>query len=419
MALAASIGAYRRLQLKPKRGSPCGRPRRQYARHVDAHPAPSCARPLSLPRASRWAPFTAACGADKPARKVKVDVGQIAGARFAIANPPGDWNHRLLLVVHGYRPESAPLVADLNPDRASNKALLEEGWMVATTSFRRNGLVIADAIADLDALRKFIAEDYGDPERILLEGESLGGLIVTLMAERETGPYDGAVVFDATLYAKEANGQVGLSLLPRIPLLFVATEREAAQSKGYLTALVARPPPVVPAGPLPHLARGPRQHQPARAALRAARAERMDRARARTPFPAPRTRRGISTQRSSRTPGRRRRCRTRGGAALTPGSPRSTRSTATSSSRPRPGTLRTPGIPPMTYCTVRASGRAYRTLYGRTYTDVKKGEWVAFPDADGRTVLSRVLADAAGTASLRVGDPVSLDPVEPGGAPSP
>ena len=46
---------------------------------------------------------------------------------------------------------------------------------------------------------------------------------------------------------------------------------------------------------------------------------------------------------------------------------------------------------------------------------MKTGEWVAFPDADGRTVLSRVLADAAGTANLKVGDPVSLDPVEPGG----
>jgi hypothetical protein len=73
----------------------------------------------------------------------------------------------------------------------------------------------------------------------------------------------------------------------------------------------------------------------------------------------------------------------------------------------------------MTYCTVRAGDRAYRALYGRTYTDVKKGEWVAFPDADGRTVLSRVLADAAGTAVLKVGDTVSLDPVEPGGAPLP
>jgi hypothetical protein len=49
-------------------------------------------------------------------------------------------------------------------------------------------------------------------------------------------------VFDATLYVKEASMQVGLSLLPRIPLLFLSTQRETAETKSYLTALVrARP----------------------------------------------------------------------------------------------------------------------------------------------------------------------------------
>jgi alpha-beta hydrolase superfamily lysophospholipase len=76
--------------------------------------------------------------------------------------------------------------------------------MVATTSYRRNGLIVGDAIADLDALRAYIARAYGEPERVILEGESMGGLIVTIMAERDKGPYDGAVVFDATLYIKEA-----------------------------------------------------------------------------------------------------------------------------------------------------------------------------------------------------------------------
>jgi alpha-beta hydrolase superfamily lysophospholipase len=60
--------------------------------------------------------------------------------------------------------------------------------MVATTSYRRNGLVVADAIADLDALRAYIAQAYGEPERVILEGESMGGLIVTIMAERDPGP---------------------------------------------------------------------------------------------------------------------------------------------------------------------------------------------------------------------------------------
>src|ERR1019366_4849466 len=87
------------------------------------------------------------------AAPVKVDVGQITGAQFAIANPPGDWNRDLLLIAHGFRPDSAPMIADLHPERASLRALLDEGWIVATTSYRKNGLVVADALADLDALR--------------------------------------------------------------------------------------------------------------------------------------------------------------------------------------------------------------------------------------------------------------------------
>ena len=39
---------------------------------------------------------------------IKVDYGEIRGARFAIANPPGDWNRRVLLIAHGYRPERRP-----------------------------------------------------------------------------------------------------------------------------------------------------------------------------------------------------------------------------------------------------------------------------------------------------------------------
>src|SRR5580692_9286741 len=183
--------------------------------------------------------------ADAPAEPVRIDVGRIAGANYAIALPPVQWNHRVLLLAHGYRPDAAPLIADLHPERASLKAALDAGWIVASTSYRRNGLVVADAIADLDALRAYIAATYGPPERVILEGESMGGLIVTIMAERDPGLYDGAVVFDATLYVKEASMQVGLSLLPRIPLIFLSTQRETAETKSYLTALVARPAPVI------------------------------------------------------------------------------------------------------------------------------------------------------------------------------
>ncbi len=359
-------------------------------------------------------------GADpaRAAADIKVDVGVIKGARFAIANPPGPWNRYVLLLAHGYRPETAPLVADLHPERASVLAFLESGWIVATTSYRRNGLVVADAIADLDALRGYIATAYGEPDRVLLSGDSLGGLIVTIMAERDAGPYQGAVAFDATLYAKESNSVVGLSLLPRIPLLFVATEREVKQSQGYLTALVSRPPPVVqPALFLISREGHTNINQPERLAALAALNAWVEHGPGALP-----------------PPGENRRFYD----ATVPPDPGPSTAAAHPDKRgfdtrvaevdgvygnllleAQAGDFAAAGIAPMTFFTLGAGGRATRTLYGRTYTDVKDGEWVAFPDADGRTVLSRDFADAAGTLHLKAGDPVSVSVLDPHPAASP
>jgi pimeloyl-ACP methyl ester carboxylesterase len=319
------------------------------------------------------------------------------------------------MIAHGYRPESAPLVADLHPERLSNRVLLDEGWMVATTSFRRNGVVIGDAIADLDALRKFIADAYGEPERVILEGESLGGLIVTIMAERDKGPYDGAVVYDATLYAKEPNGQVGLSLLPRIPLLFVATLREAKESRGYLISLVARPPPVIPPA-LFLISREGHDNINQAEHLEALRALNAWIERGPEALPKPADQAPYFDATVAPDPGPSTAAPHAGGHGF---DTRVAEVDAVYGNVLLEAVARDfadAGIPPMTYCSVRAGGSTYRTLYGRTYSDVRNGEWVAFPDADGRTVLSRVLADGAGTAGLKVGDTVSLDAVEPGGA---
>jgi pimeloyl-ACP methyl ester carboxylesterase len=380
------------------------------------HRIPSCAPALALLLAALAVGTLPAEGT--PPAPIKVDEGQINGAAFAVANPSAPWNHNLLLIAHGYRPDSAPLIADLHPERASNGILLEEGWMVATTSYRRNGLIVGDAIADLDALRAFIVDKYGDLDRVILEGESMGGLIVTIMAERDKGPYQGAVVFDAALYVKETDMKVGMSLLPRIPLLFVATEREVKAPKLYLTALTSRPDPVVQ--PVLFLIKreghtniNQAEHLAAFRALNAW----IDRGRDALPQPAENEPYFDAT------------------VPLDPGP---------STALPHPdhrgfdcrvaevdavygnvlldaqaSDFQSAGIAPMTFFQLRAGGKLYRALYGRTYSDVKTGEWILFPDADGRTVLSRSFADAAATAGLKPGAVVSLDLLDPKAPPLP
>ncbi len=140
--------------------------------------------------------------------------GTIEGAHYAIAHDQGlKWNKKLLLIAHGYRPENAPLIADLFPDQSAYATLITEGWIVAKTSYRRNGIIIADAIRDLDNLFQHISEEFGPPVRTIIEGDSMGGTIATLLMERDDHQYHGAVAVGAALDLKESEeGSVWRSL---------------------------------------------------------------------------------------------------------------------------------------------------------------------------------------------------------------
>lgn len=194
---------------------------------------------LLAPCAAVFAASLPGAGVSAKTAPTILEQGELGGARFTVARA-AQWNRRLLLLAHGARPESAPLLADLSPESFACKTLLDEGWIVAKTSFRRNGIILADAIADLDALRAHIVDQYGTPDRVLLEGESMGGLIVTLMAEREpevlttvSRAYDGAVAIGAALEVREPNTTVGLTLQPRIPLVFLTNQSELEGPRLY------------------------------------------------------------------------------------------------------------------------------------------------------------------------------------------
>ena len=283
--------------------------------------------------------------------------------------------------------------------------------MIATTSYRRNGMIIADAIADLDALRAFIADTYAEPRRVILEGESMGGEIVTMMAERDAGPYQGALAFDATLYANEPNSGTGLSLQPRIPLLFVATYHEFKQANGYLTALLTRPPPLVQPALFTISREGHTNiNQPEHLAARRALIEWVEHGR--QTLPGPVDNRPYFDATIPINPGP-------SVATMHPDNHGFDTWVAEVDAiygnvllQAQDADFDAAGIQSMTYFDFSANGKVYRTLYGRTYTDARRGEWVAFPDADGRTVLAKNGGDGAATAGFRVGDPVSLSAVE-------
>ncbi len=334
--------------------------------------------------------------------------GEIGGAKFKIAVPL-QWNRGVLLLAHGLRSEDRPLVADLAPDHLAYKTLIEEGWIVAKTSYRRNGLIVGDAIADLDALREHIVERFGPPDRVLLEGESMGGLIVTLIAEREPGDrprYHGAVAIGAALQIREPNTSAGLSLQPRLPLIFLTNQTELEGPRNYVSADLPRELRV-----RPQLFRVSRDghvnvNQAERlVALRALNAW-LDRGPSTLPNPKSGAPFPDVTQPAAPVPSK---------VAMDPDARGFTARVIEVSAiygnlfiDAQPADFATAGIERMTWFELIAGERTFRVLHGRDFGSVKRGEWVVFPNADGFYWLARNFADAAAGAQLKVGDRVRI-----------
>lgn len=345
--------------------------------------------------------------------EITLETGELDGARYTLARP-ARWNGGLLLLAHGYRAPDRPLIADLYPERLARRTLLEEGWMVAKTSYRRNGLVIGDAIADLDALRAHVAKTFGEPARVLLEGESMGGLIVTLIAERtpEVPPrYHGAIALGAALHLRETGSPLGLSLQPNVPLLFVSNRNELEGPRRYVAAELPREPTLRPV-----LFRVERdghvnlnQHERL-AALRAMNGW-LDRGRLSLPRPPADSREFDATVPPPARPSAAR--FHADGRGFDVRVVEVTLGHGNVLLDAQPADFAAAGIGGMTYLQLRAGDRTFRVRHARDFGDVPRGDWVVFPNADGYCWLARNREDAAATAGLAVGATVTLRRYDP------
>lgn len=357
------------------------------------------------------------------AAPVLLESGEIAGAKFTLARTR-IWNQRVLLLAHGYRAEDRPLVADLAPNHLAYRTLLDEGWIIAKTSYRRNGIIVADAIADLDALRDHIAQKFGTPDRVLVEGESMGGLIATLIAERDLDPdthgrpkYAGAVAIGAALTLQENGAAIGTSLQPRIPLLFLTNQSELAGPAAYVAAQqVPRDNPNLhPA--LFRVARDGHVNVNQRERLAALRALNLWLDRDRDALPTAANRPASASAKSDPA----------FFDATVPPEPAPSRVAWHADRRgfetrvvevsavfgnvfldAPPADFAALGVAPLHYLQLMVRGETYRVRYGTDFNSVKRGEWVIFPNADGFVWLARNNADAAATAKLTTGDTITL-----------
>jgi pimeloyl-ACP methyl ester carboxylesterase len=342
-------------------------------------------------------PATHAAATTAPAG-FRLDTGEIDGAKFVIARPV-HWNGTVLLLAHGFRDEKAPLVADLNPEHLACRTLLDEGWVVAATSYRRNGMIIRDAITDLENLRAHIGATCGEPRQVILEGDSMGGAIVTLIAEQFPGHYKGAVAVGAALQARDTANPLAFNLQPQIPLVFLAGQSELDGPRKYVTAPFDRPFPPI----LLEVARDGHANVNQRERLAALRTllNLIDHEPVALPAVDGAPAFFNATQESE--PGTSQvRVLIEGGFEA-----RVTEVTADSGNvviNMQPSDFAQADIAPGTWFELIARGRSCRVFYGRDFTSVKRGQWVAFPNADGFFNLGRNREDAA--AGLGAGDPV-------------
>lgn len=162
-----------------------------------------------------------------------VEEGKLGASLYRIVSPK-KWNGRLLLLAQGGRPEASPLSADFKVDGTYLEGLVKEGWLVAGTSYRRNGIFMADGVADVKGLMAFVTKKHGKPQKTYLAGWSMGGKIALKIAEDRKGAVDGVLAIGAALLCGDSKESPGndmesfkaMTFKPIIPVLFFSNANE-------------------------------------------------------------------------------------------------------------------------------------------------------------------------------------------------
>ncbi len=154
--------------------------------------------------------------------------GSLDGARYRILLPQR-WNGTLLLYSHGYRfaqpvpPDFATPATDAVPAPGEDvaKALLDDGYALAGSSYSRNGWAVPEGVRADEQLYAFFAQQVGTPRRVYLWGDSLGGLVTETLAEKAPPWVSGAAPLCGVLGGTNENLDVGLDVSYAVKTLLV------------------------------------------------------------------------------------------------------------------------------------------------------------------------------------------------------
>src|SRR5262249_2248485 len=154
----------------------------------------------------------------------------VGDSALTIEVPPR-WNGPLLLWVPGFvrvRPDHTgtakpPLSTRLSP---ALRRLFDEGYAVASATYRWAGWSVQQSLTAAEAAYRYVRAHVGVPLRVYASGQSMGGLVSAMLAERHPGWVSGAApacgVLGGTVrlfaLALDAAFAVRVLLDPRLPV---------------------------------------------------------------------------------------------------------------------------------------------------------------------------------------------------------
>ncbi|MFN8148713.1 MAG: hypothetical protein U0R76_14785 [Candidatus Nanopelagicales bacterium] len=195
-------------------------------------------------------------GSTPPQRDLSTDVpfaactpqlceGSIDGAAFSIKTPK-TWNGTLLIYSHGYRqaqpspPEFRPVEtsAQAASDEKTAATLLSQGYALAGSAYASNGWAVSDGVAAAEGLHDYFVKNIAQPKRVLVWGDSLGGLITQVVAEKHPEWVDGAAPLCGAVAGVVPNMNLALDLsyavktliYPELTLTGYTTYEEAVKN---------------------------------------------------------------------------------------------------------------------------------------------------------------------------------------------
>ena len=161
--------------------------------------------------------------------------GELQGAPWRL-DVPADWNGDLVMLAHGYEPVGMPRATPMAANDGT-APLLAAGYAVAQSAYASQGWAVADAITDMERLRRHAVAELKHVRHIWMLGFSMGGAVTLASLERFPQHYAGGVSLCGANLSGEQIASDLLTTLVAFDYFFAKAEGLPAADWSHATRL--------------------------------------------------------------------------------------------------------------------------------------------------------------------------------------